>query len=78
MFVVQRVYSATSPVGFVPEFNCHGVNFCQQTNPNIPWKFLLDGCQNIEMFGYTFIILFQTKIVFNREITRLAKFVFVR
>ena len=38
---------AATCVGFVPEFNCCGINFGRHTNPN-----LLDGCQKIGNFWH--------------------------
>ena len=38
---------AASLVGFVPEFNCCGINFGRHTNPN-----LLDWCQTMRNFGH--------------------------
>ena len=56
---------AASPVGFVPEFNCCGINFCRQTNPNFAWK--------IQLYGYKKMGNFEL----NTDIFSAAKYVFV-
>ena len=54
---------ALTPVGFVPEFNCCGINFCRQTNPNFAWKIQLYGYQKMgNLFWAQHWYIFRCKI----------------